>query len=262
MLVNPAYLAAHWVEVVELSLLCGRRQRQSSLRPRRSCSLTLRGPASSSRPVSAEIGEFSFIVGQAGLGLGVLDAVAVLADPGRRARLDHRQPADVPVDRTSRTLAAEDACALEGNRPPRPDGSGAACRPARPRGHRRLGTRRPAHRRRAAGRLQVPRLVVETNPGIADRLQAAGVDTLFGDAANSEMLEHAGLNRARALVVTVPDERTVRSSSPRRVASRPTSTSSRGPRRAKVRGRSRRWGRTRRCCRRWKEACRYSAARC
>jgi CPA2 family monovalent cation:H+ antiporter-2 len=58
------------------------------------------------------------------------------------------------------------------------------------------------------GRLDVPRLVIETNASVADRLRAAGVDTLFGDAANSEILRHAGLNRARALVVTVPDQAT------------------------------------------------------
>ena len=33
-----------------------------------------------------------------------------------------------------------------------------------------------------------------------------GVPTLFGDAANSEVLTHAVLEQARTLVVTIPDE--------------------------------------------------------
>jgi CPA2 family monovalent cation:H+ antiporter-2 len=40
----------------------------------------------------------------------------------------------------------------------------------------------------------------------ATEFEQQGVPTLFGDAANSEVLSHAGLERARALVVTVPDE--------------------------------------------------------
>ena len=56
------------------------------------------------------------------------------------------------------------------------------------------------------GRLGVPRLVVEADAARAEELLAHGVPVLFGDAANSEILDHAGLERARALVVTIPDE--------------------------------------------------------
>jgi CPA2 family monovalent cation:H+ antiporter-2 len=37
-------------------------------------------------------------------------------------------------------------------------------------------------------------------------LNAHGVPTLFGDAANTEVLAHAGLTRARLLVVTIPED--------------------------------------------------------
>jgi K+:H+ antiporter len=56
------------------------------------------------------------------------------------------------------------------------------------------------------GRLGVPRLIVESDPAKVEELQARGLGVLFGDAANSEILDHAGLDRARALVVTLPDE--------------------------------------------------------
>lgn len=55
-------------------------------------------------------------------------------------------------------------------------------------------------------RLGIPRLVVERDSGRADEFTARGVPTLYGDAANSEVLTHAGLAGARALVVTLPDE--------------------------------------------------------
>jgi CPA2 family monovalent cation:H+ antiporter-2 len=46
---------------------------------------------------------------------------------------------------------------------------------------------------------------------VAERVQeldGRGIPTLFGDASNSEVLTHVGLNRARALVVAGPDEAT------------------------------------------------------
>ena len=56
------------------------------------------------------------------------------------------------------------------------------------------------------GRLGIPRLVVELDIGRAAALDQQGAPTLYGDAADSEVLDHAGLSRARALVVTLPDE--------------------------------------------------------
>lgn len=56
------------------------------------------------------------------------------------------------------------------------------------------------------GYLGVPRLVVELDGGRVAEFEQQGIPTLFGDAANSEVLTHTGLERARALVVTVPDE--------------------------------------------------------
>ncbi len=54
--------------------------------------------------------------------------------------------------------------------------------------------------------LEVPQLVLETDVERVDSLNRAGVATLYGDAANSEIIAHARLDAARALVVTVPDE--------------------------------------------------------
>lgn len=54
--------------------------------------------------------------------------------------------------------------------------------------------------------LNVPHLVVERDAVNAAEFQKRGIPTLFGDASNSEILTHVGLEDARALVVTVPDE--------------------------------------------------------
>ena len=55
-------------------------------------------------------------------------------------------------------------------------------------------------------RLNVPRLVVEQDIGRAVELDQRGTPTLYGDAADSEVLDHAALGRARLLVVTLPDD--------------------------------------------------------
>lgn len=54
--------------------------------------------------------------------------------------------------------------------------------------------------------LNIPRLIVELDARRLAEFAQQGVPTLYGDAANSEVLTHTGLERARALVVTVPDE--------------------------------------------------------
>jgi CPA2 family monovalent cation:H+ antiporter-2 len=57
-------------------------------------------------------------------------------------------------------------------------------------------------------RLNVPRLVIELDAARVEELDKRGVPTLFGEAGNSEVLSHAGLGRARLLVVTIPEEAT------------------------------------------------------
>src|SRR5262249_29798619 len=56
------------------------------------------------------------------------------------------------------------------------------------------------------GRVDIARRVVEVDPARIDKLKELGVPVLYGDAGNSEILAHAALDRARALVVTLPDD--------------------------------------------------------
>ncbi len=56
------------------------------------------------------------------------------------------------------------------------------------------------------GQLGIQRLVVELDVGRVAELERQGIPTLYGDAANSEILTHVHLEQARAVVVTLPDE--------------------------------------------------------
>jgi len=55
-------------------------------------------------------------------------------------------------------------------------------------------------------RLGIPRLVVEQDIGRVTELERKGVPTLYGDAANSDILSRVHLKQARVVVVTLPDE--------------------------------------------------------
>jgi CPA2 family monovalent cation:H+ antiporter-2 len=57
----------------------------------------------------------------------------------------------------------------------------------------------------ALRRRDIPCVVVEYNPEVAARLRASGVPVVQGDAANPAVLRHAGLPEARLLAALVPD---------------------------------------------------------
>lgn len=151
-----------------------------------------------------QIGEFSFLVGQAGLSLGVMTteqyglilATALLsivanpllfrAIPWVEGRLQH-------LPRFWRRL---DSHLVP---PPLPKGLSGHVVVV---GYGRVGT----YTVNVLERLDVPILVVEQDMQRAVEFQKRGVSTLAGDAANSEILTHASLDTARSLVVTISDE--------------------------------------------------------
>ena len=55
-------------------------------------------------------------------------------------------------------------------------------------------------------KLSVPMLVIEDDTERIITLNRRRIPTLYGDASNSEVINHAHLDRASALVVTIPDE--------------------------------------------------------
>jgi monovalent cation:H+ antiporter-2, CPA2 family len=204
MLVNPAYLWQNMGQVLALTCLIVVGKFIITLllgslfsRPARTALVIAAG--------LSQIGEFSFILGQAGVSLGLLtqDQYSLIlagalisitlnplmfrligpleqrlqALPVLWARLDRHGPAPMPTEETlSRHLVVV--------------------------GYGRVGS----HVVDVARELGIPHLVVESNLERVEVLNRSGTPTLYGDAANSEILTHAGLERASALVVTLPEE--------------------------------------------------------
>ena len=154
----------------------------------------------------SQIGEFSFILGQAGVNLGLFDqdhytlmlAGAVLSITVNPLMFRLVDPAERWIARTpwlarwlDRSRPAEDADVV-------PAGGGHVVVV----GCGRVGS----HIVEVLGRIGVPRLVIETDASIVEDLGKRGVPVLFGDASNSDVLQHARLDVARALVVTIPLE--------------------------------------------------------
>lgn len=153
----------------------------------------------------SQIGEFSFIVGQAGVKLDLIDTeqyalilaaavMTILLNPlmfrlvpvfeavllrtpyvGRRMR-----DADPGIDVDEHELAGHVVVV----------------------GYGRVGRQTVEVLRQ----LDVEILVVDLDAAGVEAAERDGVLALFGDASNSDILDHTGLARARALVVTVPSQ--------------------------------------------------------
>ena len=208
MLVNPASIIAQWdalvlvlaVAIIGKALVSG------------AIAVLLGSPAKTVLVLAmgrSQVGEFSFIIGQTGLGLGLISAdvyslilasaiVSITINPFLVRLVD---PLENYLARSAPKLRKW------------LDRHGAPALPEVPEmrdhvvivGCGRVGR----HIAETLGRLQIPRLVVEADPVRIEKLRQIGVPVLYGHAGSSEILEHAGLDRARALIVTLPDDATV-----------------------------------------------------
>jgi CPA2 family monovalent cation:H+ antiporter-2 len=204
MLVNPAYLWANALQVLALSLLIivGKALIAAGIgflfpRPARTALVVAAG--------LSQIGEFSFILGQSGLALGLLNqdqyslilAGALLSITLNPFMFNLIDPVERLLKRSPRLWAR-----LNRHGPPVSTGA------AHLEGHVVvIGWGRVGHHIvDVLGHLGLPHLVVESDADRVEALRGQHVPALFGDAANSEILNHAALDHARALVVTLPEE--------------------------------------------------------
>ena len=51
--------------------------------------------------------------------------------------------------------------------------------------------------------------VIDLNPNLANRARKAGIDTIVGNASQRDILEHAGIDSAAGVLVTIPDTEAV-----------------------------------------------------
>jgi monovalent cation:H+ antiporter-2, CPA2 family len=204
MLVNLGYLADNLGAVLALSALIVLGKYLITVL----LGFVIRRPARTFLVVAAglsQVGEFSFILGQAGLSMGLLThehyslilagaLVSITVNPlmFRLSSLVEQWVKSFPavwrwMDRHGPAPAAAGE-PLSGH--------------VVVIGYGRVGQ----HIVNVLGQLHVPRLVIDSDAARIEALNAHDVPTLFGDAANSEVLAHAGLTRARLLVVTLPED--------------------------------------------------------
>lgn len=200
MMVNPGVLAAHAGELIALVVLIMLGKWAINMVLGAVMSIGLATSLTVAAGL-AQIGEFSFIIGQTGMALGVLSsdqytlilggAVVSIALNSFAFKLveplEHRL-SSAPI---VRALYERHARAIE---PPRESlfenhvvvvGYGHAGKSVL----------------EALVRLEVPCLLVERDLPVAEEAEGEGIPVLVGDAANSEILAHAHLDVARVLVI-------------------------------------------------------------
>jgi CPA2 family monovalent cation:H+ antiporter-2 len=205
MLVDPWYVLAHWHQLALITavIIGGKAIVSGMLAIVLGCSGRTTLILATGR---SQIGEFSFILGQSGMALGILDEnqyslilaaaiVSITVNPLLVALVEpverwlKRRPAIwMRIDRSIRGLPALEPEVLHDH--------------VVIVGCGRVGR----HIAETLGRLGIPRVVIEADPIRIRKLGELGVPVMYGDAASSEILQHAGLRRARALVITLPDD--------------------------------------------------------
>jgi monovalent cation:H+ antiporter-2, CPA2 family len=206
MLVNPAFLWQNIGPVLALTLLIVAGKAIITLL----LGLVIRRPARTFLVVAvglSQIGEFSFILGKGGMALNLLDANQyglILAGALLSITLNPLMYWLMPGLEKLLQRVPSFWKRLDLNTPlPAEDGSGLAQHVVII-GYGRVGK----HMVEVLESLNVPHLVIESDAEQIQVLNARKTVTLYGDAANSEVITHAGLAQARALVITIPDETT------------------------------------------------------
>lgn len=206
MLVNPAFLWQNLGHVVSLTLLVmvGKAAIVILL------GLLFPRPARTFLVVAvglSQIGEFSFILGQAGLSLQMLNAnqySLILAAALVSITLNPFMYKLLPIIEKGLQRIPGFWRQLESNRPlPEVDEKGLVNHVVII-GYGDAGK----HLVDALDSLSIPLLVIESDAETTAALNQRNIPTLYGDAGNSEVITHAHLDQARVLVSTVPDETT------------------------------------------------------
>lgn len=207
MLVNPGYLVANIIPVVSLTALVILGKPLIALL----LGMIFPWPARTTLVVAvslSQIGEFSFILGQAGVALGLLTpdqyslilAVALVSITLNPAMFRLYPPLENVLRRFPAVWRL-----LERHTPSpaiTPEPHAAVKDHVVIVGYGRVGQQIANLLRGMA----LPYLILHADATQVEELKRQGIPNVFGDAANPLVLAHAGLDHARALVVVGPDE--------------------------------------------------------
>lgn len=207
MLVNPAYLSQNWAAILALTALVilGKPLLVFLL------GIIFPWPARTTITVAAglsQIGEFSFILGATGVSLGLFNsdqyslilAVALLSITLNPLMFRAREPLEKFLRRSSGFWEVLDyqGKAEAASRLPEQK----IARHVVIVGYGKIGKQISA----LLQDMKIPQLIIHTDPEMVNELTRLGIPNLYGDAANSEILSHACLNEAKAMVVAGPDQ--------------------------------------------------------
>lgn len=156
----------------------------------------------------AQIGEFSFILAQAGMNAGIMSdylyslviastVITMLLTPlfmGLTSVLYPRL-ARVTASGATAAKAAEYVLSSVEMEPHRPLSEVVIC------GYGRVGR----NIAQSLYDLRIPYLVIEMDPELISELHGKGENCIYGDASNAHVLSLAGLDKAKVLIVTYPD---------------------------------------------------------
>jgi CPA2 family monovalent cation:H+ antiporter-2 len=204
MLVNPLSLLEQFGQVLTITALIVVGKGLLTL----VIGIILAAPARTSVVIAvslSQIGEFSFLLGQAGVNLGILteDQYSLLLS-GALVSIALNPFIFMTIPWLERTLAKTGPFwkLLNRGQPlelPRPE---VMRNHAVVVGYGRVGQ----HIVEVLSELKVPFIVVELDAGRLNELTKKGIPALYGDAGSSEILNHAHLKEARVVVVTLPNE--------------------------------------------------------
>lgn len=204
MLVNPSFLLANLSQVLVLTALVivGKIAITFLL------GLLIAGPGRTFLVVAAglsQIGEFSFIVGQAGLSLGLLNRdqyslilaaalLSIMVNPLLFQALPAAEKILQKIPFIWKRFNRQDVSSTRL--------AESEISPVVIVGYGRVGK----HLMNVLSSLDIPLAFIEMDAERVEELNELEIPTIYGDAANSEVLFHSGLERAKALVVTLPEE--------------------------------------------------------
>lgn len=156
-----------------------------------------------------QIGEFSFVLAELGLGTGVISGYlySLILASAMISIILTPLAYSLTTNLTTRLIQARGLRPLVAmNAPQSVDEVAKISNHVVICGHGRVG----GNVAQMLGQLEIPHLVIDLDPTVISNLRDQGIPCLYGDAGNREVLPQTGLKDAALLVIATPDPMTAR----------------------------------------------------